>query len=60
MDADVSISNNLGITPLHVAAQRGTTICVKLLLRYDANVNSIDIEKNDPLTFSHARRSNTY
>ena len=47
--ADLSAADNLGLTPLHVAASGGRKHGVELLLRLGADVSSSDNEGRTPL-----------
>ncbi|CAI9100218.1 OLC1v1037168C1 [Oldenlandia corymbosa var. corymbosa] len=46
---DPNESDNSGRTALHIAASKGNTHCVMLLLDYGANSNSRDVDGNVPL-----------
>lgn len=41
-NADANIADNSGLTPLHVAAHRGTKDMATLLLERDAHIDAID------------------
>eukprot|EP00252_Welwitschia_mirabilis_P006979 TRINITY_DN1795_c0_g1_i2.p1 TRINITY_DN1795_c0_g1~~TRINITY_DN1795_c0_g1_i2.p1 ORF type:complete len:828 (-),score=105.40 TRINITY_DN1795_c0_g1_i2:276-2759(-) len=46
---DPNVADQMGRTPLHIAAARGFRHCVLLLLKYGADVNSKDVHGSTPL-----------
>lgn len=42
--ADVNAKNEKDITPLHIAAAKGHTDCVRLLLKFGADVNCVNVQ----------------
>ncbi|XP_067679439.1 uncharacterized protein [Haliotis asinina] len=50
--ADVNARTSQKSTSLHIAVEKGSVECVKLLLRANASVNVIDADNNTPLTCS--------
>jgi len=42
--ADVNAKNEKDITSLHIAAAKGHTECVRLLLKFSATVNCVNVQ----------------
>jgi ankyrin repeat protein len=47
--ANPDLTNNLGQTPLHLAASNENAFSIRTLVKYNANVNCFDINGNTPL-----------
>ena len=47
--ANPDLTNNLGQTPLHLAATNENAFSIRTLVKYNANVNCFDINGNTPL-----------
>jgi ankyrin repeat protein len=50
--ADVSLANNAGQTPLHLAAANGVLPTIRLLLDKGAKINAQDMEDKTPLIYA--------
>ena len=42
--ADVNAKESKGITALHIAAAKGHTECARLLIKYGADVNCVNVQ----------------
>lgn len=52
LNADVNKANNLGHTPLHLAAVKGNVEAVKVLLDHGADVGRVDVENTTALLYA--------